>query len=181
MRANKRTVWFLTLLSLVAVISIYYVNQKTPMPFDGLAIFDKASESVTVNEKAEDGTEQKPVFAESYLLEDMRMEVRNERSQINEQLTTKINSADYTADEKSEAFDEMAQLTKQNSAEALMEMQIKALGYPDAFVRTEEGNVKVTVLSEEGQSAKQANEITYLVMSSWEDARKVEVLFQESS
>ena len=31
----------------------------------------------------------------------------------------------------------MAKLIKRDSAEALMEMQIKALGYADAFVRTE--------------------------------------------
>jgi len=181
MKANKRTVWFLTLLSLVAVISIYYVNQKTPMPFDGLAIFDNAKDSMTNKEQAEDAAAQKPVFAESYLLEDMRMEVRNERSQLKDQLTTKITSADYTSVEKNTAYDEMAQLTKQDSAEAMMEMQIKALGYPDAFVHTEDGKVSVTVLSEDGQSAKQASEITYLVMSSWEAAKKVEVSFQESS
>ena len=49
----------------------------------------------------------------------------------------------------------MAILTKRNSVEALMEMQIIALGYKDAFVRTEGNMVNVTVLSEDGQSAKQ--------------------------
>jgi len=181
MRANKRTVWFLTLLSLVAVISIYYVTQKSPMPFDGIQIFDNKNENIILKEKAEDGTAQTPVFAESYLLENMRMEVINERSQISEQLTSKINSADYTAVEKDAAYEEMAQLTKRNSAEAMLEMQIKALGYPDAFVRAEDGKVKVTVLSDDGQSKKQASEITYLVMSTWEDARKVEVDFKEGS
>ena len=67
----------------------------------------------------------------------------------------------------------MAALTKQDSTEALMEMQIMALGYPDAFVQTEDGKVNVTVLTEDGQSAKQANEITHLVMTSWAEARKV--------
>ena len=38
--------------------------------------------------------------------------------------------------------------------------------------------VNVTVLSEDGHSVKQANEITYLVMSTWEDARKVSVDFK---
>lgn len=181
MRTNKRTVWFLTLLSLVAVISIYYVNQKTPMPFDGLAIFDNAKETITLKEKSSEETAQKPVFAESYLLEDMRMTVRNERSQITEQLRTKITSADYTSVEKNAAYEEMAQLTKKDSAEALMEMQIIALGYPDAFVRAEDDSVKVTVLTEDGQSTRQASEITYLVKSSWEAAKNVEVKFEEGS
>ena len=46
----------------------------------------------------------------------------------------------------------MEQLTKLDSAEALMELQIIALGYPEAFVRTEDGDVKVTVLATEGHS-----------------------------
>ena len=180
MRTNKRTVWFLTLLSLVAVISIYYVNKKAPMPFDGIQIFENAPNSAVVKEKT-DESDQKPVFAESYLLEEMRMEVRNERSKMNEQLLTKINSADYTAVEKNGAFDEMALLTKRDSAEALMEMQIVALGYPDAFVRTDGNIANVTVLSEDGHSLEQSNEIVHLVMSSWGEAKKVFVDFQGDS
>ena len=48
MKTNKRTVWFLTLLSLVAVISIYYINKKAPMPFDGIKIFADAGDKTLV-------------------------------------------------------------------------------------------------------------------------------------
>ena len=41
----------------------------------------------------------------------------------------------------------MERLTKLDSAEALMELQIKALGYPEAFVRTEDGDRKSDRLS----------------------------------
>lgn len=78
-------------------------------------------------------------------------------------------------------YDEMEQLVKQESAETLLEMQIIALGYADAFVRAEEGNVKVTVLSEDGHSNKQASEISHLVMTSWEGAKKVTVDFKGES
>jgi stage III sporulation protein AH len=179
MRTNKRTVWFLTLLSLVAVIAIYSIN-KNPMQFDGMKIFENAGDKAPVNKETGNGDKQAPVFAESYLFDDLRMEVLNERSQIQDQLTTKINSLE-TPSEKNEVFDEMAMLIKRNSVEALMETQIKALGYKDAFVRTEGNMVNVTVLSEDGQSAKQANEITYLVMSTWEEARKVKVDFKGES
>ncbi len=71
----------------------------------------------------------------------------------------------------------MGQLTKRQSAEALMELQIIAMGYPEAFVYNEDGEVKITVLSQEGHSAKMAEEITHYVMTSWKDAREVEVAF----
>ena len=177
MKTNKRTVWFLTLLSLVAVIAIYSIN-KNPMQFDGMKIFGNAGNKAPVNQ--ETGDKQAPVFAESYLFDDLRMEVMNERSQIHDQLLTKINTLE-TPSEKNDVFDEMALLTKRNSIEALMEMQIIAMGYKDAFVRTEGSMVNVTVLSEDGQSTKQAQEITYLVMSTWEEARKVKVDFKGES
>ena len=173
MKTNKRTVWFLTLLSLVAVISIYYIKEKAPMPFDGINIFKDSPESIQLTENIVDADKTTPVFAESYLFEEMRMEVRNERSKLKEQLTTKMVSSDYTSEEKNMAFEEMERLTKLDSSEALMELQIKALGYPEAFVRTEEGVVKVTVLSTEGHSKQLADEIIRYVKMNWEDSQAV--------
>ncbi|KAA0966022.1 SpoIIIAH-like family protein [Sporosarcina sp. ANT_H38] len=177
MRTNKRTVWFLTLLSLVAVISIYYIKEKSPMPFDGINIFKDTENSVEIVEKTGDSEKTAPVFAEAYVFEEMRMEVRNVRSKLGEQLMAKMLSSETTAEEKTKVFDEMGQLTKQESAEALMELEIKAMGYPEAFVYNEDGEVKITVLSSEGHSAKMAEEITHYVKTSWKDAKKVTVAF----
>lgn len=179
MKTNKRTVWFLTLLSLVAVISIYYLNKQAPMPFDGMKIFSDSSNPAKLEEVTKTHNQQ-PVFAESYLFEEMRMGVRNERSQMQAQLTSKLN-ASADSEEMNAVYDEMEQLVKQESAETLLEMQIIALGYADAFVRAEAGNVKVTVLSEDGHSNKQASEITHLVMTNWEGAKKVTVDFKGDS
>lgn len=177
MKANKRTVWVLTLMSLVAVISIYYI--KGPMPFDGITIFgDKETiDSIALNEKPAGTGQQSPVFAESYLFQDLRMEVNNARSLLKEQLETKMKSADFTVAEKNEAYNEKIHLSKRDSAEALMEILIKDLGYPDAIVRTEKGKVLVSVLAEE-KSAAQANEIIHIVMSNWDEAREVQVKFE---
>lgn len=181
MKANKRTVWFLTLLSLVAVISIYYVKKEAPMPFDGIAIFTKETKDASkLLEKNGAGDEVKPVFAESYIFEDMRMQVRDERSEMVEQLTEKMTSSDFTAEQKSEIFNEIAELRKVSSTEALMEMQIAALGYPEVFVRAEDSRINVTVLSQDSHSPKMADEITQYVLSSWDGAQTVKVDFAET-
>ena len=67
-------------------------------------------------------------------------------------------------------------MTKRTSAEALMELQIIALGYPEVFVHTEDDGVKITVLSMEGQS-KMADEIIRHVKTSWKDTGDVQVSF----
>jgi len=176
MKVKKRAVWFLTLLSLAAVISVYYLTDQAAKPFDGLAIFtDDTMEDVALdgNSKAEDG--QKPVFAQSYLFEELRMEVQNQRSELREQLTTKIMSNDLTVEEKNDAWSKMEDMTKKASGEAMLEMLITSLGYPDAFVKIEDNKVTVRVISEEGLSKAQANDIVYTVKSEWENAALVEV------
>lgn len=179
MKANKRTVWFLTLLSLVAVISIYYLKKEAPMELDGMAIFGEP-DKLTVTKQGDADSEKQTVYADSMKFEEMRMEVQNERSNLKGQLTTKILSADLTAEEKNAAYDEIDELIKRDSAETLMEMQIRNLGYPEAFVRKDSGKVTITVISDDGgHSSKMAAEITQFVMTSWEDARTVQVVFME--
>ncbi len=177
MRTNKRTVWFLTLMSLVAVISIYYIKEKAPMSFDGIQVFSDDLKGTADGKKKTDADKKTPVFATSYVFEEMRMVVRDERSKLQEQLNAKMTSPDYSAEEKNDAMNEMAELTKRESAEALLELQIKALGYPEAFVKTENGDVSVTVLSTEGHSTKLADEIAQYVMASFDGAQQVSVEF----
>lgn len=176
MKVKKRTVWMLTLLSLVAVISVYYLNEPKNMTFDGLAIFSDKNLELEDSE-ADDVT---PVLAQSSLYEEMRMEVQNQRSQLREQLETKIATNELSADEVNEAYSTMEDLTRRDTVEAMLEMLIQNLGYSDALVRTEDGKVLVTVISSEHSKA-QANEIIYTVMSEWEDAKTVDVKFDPES
>ena len=180
MKVKKRTVWMLTLLSLVAVISVYYVKEPNIMPFDGLAIFsDGALDQLTIDEEAGDDAIT-PVYAQSALFEEMRMESQNKRSQLREQLTTRITTDEMSADEINELYNEMSDLTVRDSTEAMLEMLIRSLGYADALVQTDKGKVDVRVISED-QGKAQANEIIHIVKKQWEDAKSVKVTFQPAS
>ncbi len=104
MRVRRRTVWFMTLLSLVAVISVYYLVDPAKQ-FNGLTIFtddtlqQTAVSGVTDQEATKEGMTQE-VSSPSHLFEEMRMQVSDERSQLRQQLTQKIASQEATADEK---------------------------------------------------------------------------------
>ncbi|MFJ7732259.1 SpoIIIAH-like family protein [Lysinibacillus sp. NPDC097231] len=184
MRVRRRTVWFMTLLSLVAVISVYYLVDPAKQ-FNGLTIFtddtlkQTAVTGVTDQEATKEGVT-KEVSSPSHLFEEMRMQVSDERSQLRQQLTQKIASQEYSADEKNTAYNEMDKLIKQESAEAMLEMLIKSLGYSDAFVRAEGDKVSVTVMAEE-LSKSQANEIIYLVKTEMEGANDVQVKFSANN
>ena len=70
------------------------------MPFDGINIFKDSESAVQLIEKTGDTEKTQPVFAEAVVFEEMRMQVRDERSKIGEQLLSKILSSDYTAEAK---------------------------------------------------------------------------------
>lgn len=174
MKVKRRTVWLLTLLSLAAVISVYYVFEPN-RNVDLATIFtDDTLQETTLTGVTEE--ELTTTSSESYLFEDMRMEVSNERDQLRAQLTDKIASDDFTAEEKSQAYNDMNKLIKLESSESMLEMLIESLGYSDAFVRINDDKAQVTVLTDE-ISASQVNEIVYIVMSESEDVSEVQVKY----
>ena len=176
MKVKKRTVWFLTLVCLTAVISVYYLFER-PSDFNFTTIFtdDTLDGAILTGVDETDTTLQ----TDSYIFEEMRMEISDERSQVRQQLTEKIASDQVSADEKSKAYDEINALIQRESSEAMLEMLVKSLGYPDALVRIDEGKVAVTVMSDE-VSTEQANEIIYIVKSELDTSTQVVVDFKSS-
>ncbi|GLC88745.1 SpoIIIAH-like family protein [Lysinibacillus piscis] len=180
MRVRRRTVWLMTLLSLVAVISVYYVVDPSKQ-FNGLTIFtDDTLQQTAITGVAEQEGETKEVSSPSHLFEEMRMQMSDERSQLHQQLTQKIASDQASAEEKNQAFNDMEKLIKQESAEVMLEMLIKSMGYSDAFVRAEGEKVSVTVMAEE-LSKTQANEIIHLVRTEMDGASDVNVKFSTNN
>lgn len=171
---RKRSVWFLTLFSLVAVVTVFYVSDR-PSPFDGIALFsDKTLDEVGLVETS--STNEESILSKSNEFEEMRMEVIDKRSQLRDQLATRAGSNDFTAEEKNEAFNQIEELVKIDSTEAMLELIIESLGYDDALVRIEDNDVLIDVVSNE-QSTKKASEIIYAVKREWPKAYSVEVNF----
>ncbi|MER1956578.1 MAG: SpoIIIAH-like family protein [Solibacillus sp.] len=173
MKVKKRTVWFLTLASLVAVISVYFIVEDKNTP-NLLAIFtNNTLDEAEILGVSQDGSQ--TVTSESEMFQQVRLEQGNKRSQLREQLTQKIASAQLTPEEKNTAFNEMEELIKLESSEAMLEMLIRSLGYPDALVRIDEQKIAVTVMSDEIVSKQQANDIVYIVRTEMDDNVNVTV------
>jgi len=174
MNIKKRSVWFLTLISLAAVVTVFYLSDR-PSPFDGIALFSNDTlKDVELVETS--STNEQSFAANSNAFEEMRMEVLEKRSQLRETLTTKVGSNDFTAEQKDAAFNEIEELVKIDSTEAMLELIIKSLGYDDALVRIEDKDVLIDVVANE-QSTKKASDIIYAVKREWPQAYNVEVKF----
>lgn len=169
MRVRRRAVFFLTFVSLAAVISVYYFFER-PTNLDVTTIFSRESLDDTVLTSVSDEV----VKTDNYLFDEIRLEQTNERSQLKQQLTEKIASDTLTAEEKNEAFNEMNDLIALESNETTLEMLIKGLGYTDALVRLDQDKASITVMSEE-LTREKANEIIFLVKSEMGDLQNVSV------
>lgn len=173
MKAKKRTVWFLTLLSICAVVAVFIIVDPT-RDFSLQEIFTSGSlDGTTIGLEGD----QIPVTTDNHLFDQMRIELSNERSQLREQYFAKINSPQISAEEVSETYDLINYLTEQESQEAMAEMQIKSMGYADAFVKVDDNKINVTVMSDE-LSKEKINEIVYMMKTEINESASVTVNFK---
>jgi stage III sporulation protein AH len=188
MLLKKQTVWLLTMLSLVVVLSVYYITSPEA-PQEDMALVEneegkepkeeQAAEQPEGQTEDQTGTEEKgkeeaaaPAEGESAVVSSiqsdelftaLRLDIEDARNKLREDLQEIVASADVTAREKSEAVDKMQELADVTAKEAVIETLIKSKGYEDALVRADGAEVRITVKSKKEHSRTQANEIIQLV------------------
>lgn len=185
MLLKKQTVWLLTMLSLVVVLSVYYITSPEQTGKEIATIDEnkthennKASGTDEKSETAgEDEGEVVSSAAGDEIFESLRLELEEERSKRKEALRDTLASTDLPADKRSEAFDEMKKIDEVAQKEALLETLIIAMGYEDALVRADGEKVRITVKSDE-PSAEKANEIIQMVKNEIDEMQTVAVTFQ---
>ncbi|MDR6998685.1 SpoIIIAH-like family protein [Neobacillus niacini] len=192
MLLKKQTVWLLTMLSLVVVLSVYYITSPEQK---------NSNELTAVQQKAKDQMDQKEMNSKSKAstktetkdektiisqvagddeFEALRIKLEDDRSQQQEELNTVLASTDLPADERSKAYDQMQKLNQTARKEEILETLIKAKGYEDALVRADGSQVRVTVKSKKKPSATAANDIIQQVKKEIGDTNYVAVEFQPS-
>jgi len=135
---NRRLISFLSLFSLVLVLSIYYVlvpvNNAT-LNDSGVNNGDDVIVSVTDGEDA--------YFENLELAKVSKLE-----SDI-EELNQIVASSSSTMEEKVSALEMIAQKNKMNKEEAALKQAIKEAGYSNAYVEYEDNTVNILVSKKE--------------------------------
>ncbi|WP_286229102.1 SpoIIIAH-like family protein [Neobacillus mesonae] len=183
MLLKKQTVWLLTMLSLVVVLSVYYITSPEQQKSDLAAVEETAKDKVEkkqANLKTDAADDQKVITSVSgdAEFEELRMKLNDERSKQEEELTLEMAATNLPADDRSKIKDQMDQLRETATKEELLEMMIKTMGYKDALVRAEGEKVKVTVKSNKKPSASEANKIILEVKKEMNEANFVSVAYQ---
>ena len=109
--------------------------------------------------------------------EALRIQIDEERSKLNEELTNKVGNTNLSTDEINKAYEAMEQLSEAKVEENILEGMIVSMNYDAALVRVDGNDVKVTVKAED-HSPADANKIIRLVRGEIEDANDIFVDFQ---
>ncbi|MBB6454226.1 stage III sporulation protein AH [Salirhabdus euzebyi] len=165
MMLKKQTVWLLTMLSLLIVLSVYYMTSPggEQVAFIDDQNNDESEEMDTgdtietnVNEGATDGVETdengnvSSGISSDQVFTAIRMDIQDERSRKKEQLEDIVASSSVSSEEKNQAMEEMARLEELKTKEAILEKVIQTeKNYEDVLVRAEDDMIHVTVKASE--------------------------------
>ncbi|MEG1146277.1 MAG: SpoIIIAH-like family protein [Bacilli bacterium] len=164
MMVNKKNIWFLTLFSLILVLSIYYLT----MPND-----------ILVSQK-EPKKEKKVAQVEtSTILVALRVEGEEEYLNELDSLKTILTNAKSTVEEKNNAFEQMKNLNVLKGEQEQLESKINSEIGCEVFVKIDKNQIKV-VIDKKEHDAKLANKIMRLVQSNYQNKMYITVKFQSS-
>ena len=153
---NKKSIWFMTLFSLIIVLSVYYITIPKEINY-----------------------ENKPVvkIEESTILTALRVQADKEMESMLNDLRFILSGIDTTSEEKSNAYDKLKELNIIRGKEEKLEEMIKKTYNLSSFVKINDDQIRVVVLSDNHDS-KIADNIMKSIQSEFETYKYISVKFE---
>ena len=160
---SKQNLWFLTLFSLILVLSVYYIT----MPNDLLKDVSESKEEEIVTTIEE---------VDSLLA--MRVSLEEERQTSIDALQEQLVSDVLGTEEKNNIYEQLKYLNEIQSREETLEKTIKK-GYGiNCFIKIDNSNAEVVCVAKDHDS-KLANNIMRLIQNEYKNKMFVTVKFQK--
>ena len=148
---NKQNMWFLTLFSLVLVLSVYYVT----MPSE-LLITNNSNEISSL-----DSTEPTVSIEESSKIDVLQVEYDSEVQETLNELKETLTNMEISVDERNAAYEQIRNINKVSGQEETLEKMLSdKYGY-EVFVKINGNQIRVVVGNKDG-TVDLANEIMRL-------------------
>lgn len=172
---NKKSIWFLTLFSLIIVLSIYYVTMPSELLLNTNGNYFKDEKNVDKVNK--DFSKPTINIEESSALVALRVEADEEVNLEMEELKKIILDGSKSIEEKNSAYNKMKNLNITKGEEEKIENQILNTYKLKSFVRIKDGQIRV-VLEGKEHNVELANNIIRTVQSNFEEQMYISVKFQ---
>lgn len=164
---NKQKLWFLTLFSLILVLSVYYITIPSEM-FD----VAKNSEIGLVEE-----TNKIVEIEESDALTTLRVMSDEERLKEMEDIRLVLTNVDSSIDEKNNAYEKLKLIEETKGKEEALESKIKKDYNLDSFIKIHNNQIKVT-LSSTTHDYELANNIIRSIQEEYDEKMYITVKFE---
>lgn len=173
---NKKSLWFLTLFSLILVLSIYYVT----MPNELLLTNNSIQTSIDVSDK--DVTNEKDdvnlEIEESSILVALRVEADEEMLKSLDDLQKILTDTNTSVEEKNNAFEKMKNINMIRGEEEELEKKILDEFKLKSFVKINGDQIRVVVASA-NHDANIANKIMRSIQENYTNKMYISVKFQK--
>lgn len=166
---NKQKMWFLTLFSLILILSVYYIT----MPSE---LLTKASKTDQKDVK----TTVKDVTANtssSDILTALQIESDDERASLAANYNEVLTNKEATTEEKNNAYEGLKQINDIKAKEENLVNKIKSDLKLKAFVKIDGNNVSVTILKKDHDYSL-ANNVMRLIQKEFENKMYISVNFK---
>ena len=171
---NKQNLWFLTLFSLILVLSVYYIT----MPND-LLIASSSTDEAKEKDNNTDTTDKNTIseVGEADSLTALRVSLDEERDKEKEELKTTMTKEDATTDEKNNAYEQLKYLSVIEGEEEKLEKLIKEKHKLDSFVKVDNNTITV-VAARKKHDVTLANNIMRTVQGEYDTKKTITVKFE---
>lgn len=170
---NKKSLWFLTLFSLILVLSVYYIT----MPSE-LLITNQRKEETKTTVKTEEEKESTIEIEESEILTALRVEADEQMKQDMEDLQIVLTSVESTTEEKNLAYEKLKLLNMTRGEEEKLEKKIKEKFNLDSFIKIDNDQIRV-VASSDKHDTTLANNIMRSIQEEYQTQKYISVKFQK--
>lgn len=160
---NKQSLWFLTLFSLILVLSVYYITMPTEL---------------FLNNQTETEAVAKTEIEESSILTAMRVEKEEERQKLVTTFEETLNNSESSSADKDKAYEQIRFITELKGIETNIEKSIKENFKLDSFVKIDDNQVTVVAIKEK-HDVSLANNIMRTVQKEFEDKMYISVKFEK--
>jgi len=174
---NKQNLWFLTLFSLILVLSVYYITMPNELLLTNNSAVVKGETSDEVS--TEDGGAKEAVISveESEVLVALRVNLDEERQAIKADLESLLTNSSITSEEKNNAYDELQHLNKITGQEATLESKIKQKYQLPVFIKIQDKEITV-VVDNDKHDMTLANNIMRSVQEEFKEKMYITVQFK---
>ncbi len=175
---NKQSLWFLTLFSLILVLSVYYITMPNELLLTNNNVYQNKEKKKEQSVEKEVENNAQVTIRESETLTAMRVSLEEERLTMREELQKTLTDQETGSEEKNNAYEQLRYLTQLQGTEEKLESKIKKTYALDSFVKVENNQVKVVISSKEHNNSL-ANNIMRTVQEEFTEKMYITVRFEK--